>query len=139
MMKVDFNEIVEAFDFVSFGAPYEHQALLDKETGRIYYQSDYSDELDELPEDLADDKYIEIPHKNELDLGRQLVFDFASEYLPDELDRIQAIFSHKGAYGRFKELLARKELLESWYEFESKAEKEALRNWCADCAIDIGE
>jgi len=137
MMKVSFKEIEEAFDFVSFGSPYEHQAFLDQETGQIYYQSEYNEELDELPEDIDDDKYIAIPHKNDLDLGRALVLDFAGEYLPDELSHVQAIFSRKGAYGRYKELLVQKGLLETWYEFESTAEKKALRKWCEACSIDI--
>ena len=38
-MTVEFNEIVLAFDFVSFGQPYEHQAYLNKETGKIYWES----------------------------------------------------------------------------------------------------
>ena len=85
-MVIEFKEIMDAFDFVSFGQMYEHQAFLDKETGKIYWHSEFGDNEEELPEDIDDGKYIEIPHKNELDLGKALVLDFAYEYLPNSID-----------------------------------------------------
>jgi hypothetical protein len=136
-MKVRFNEILEAFEFVSFGSMYEHRAFLDKETGKLYYYSELGDDIEELPEDIDSDRYIGIPHKNELDLGKKLVLDFAYEYLPDEVERIQAIFSRKGAYSRYKGLLEHKGMLEKWYEFESKEQERALREWCESSSIEI--
>ncbi|MCY3750975.1 MAG: hypothetical protein OXG54_06200 [Gammaproteobacteria bacterium] len=67
MAAVDFGDISEAFDTVSFSPQYENEAYLCKETGRIYYcSSDLDDLSDELPEDIRDDrKYIQIPHKKE--------------------------------------------------------------------------
>ncbi len=61
---------------------YTNQAYLDKETGKIYWHSDFGDNFEELPEDIDDAKYIEIPHKNELELGKRLVLDFVYENLP---------------------------------------------------------
>jgi len=50
-----------------------HNAYLCKETGRILFTSEMGDS-DELPEDVDDsDKYIAIPHKNDLELGKALV------------------------------------------------------------------
>ena len=55
--------------------------------------------FDELDEDKFDcDNFVVIPHKNDLDLGQRLVFDFAEQRLQDELDRVQHIFSYRGAY-----------------------------------------
>lgn len=96
------------------------------------------DDSDELPEDAYDsDKYVIIPHKNELELGKNLVFEFISEHLPDEVERIHAIFRKKGAYARFKELLDAKGFLEEWYTFEDVRQKEALREWCSKNGIEI--
>ena len=64
-MVVEFKDILEAFEFVSFGSMYEHQAFLDTSTGKFYYHSESGDDLDELPEDIDDERFIEIPHKNE--------------------------------------------------------------------------
>ena len=136
-MATNFEDILNAFEFVSFGSMCEHQAFLDKETGKTYYHSEFGDDMEEIPGDIDDEKYIEIPHKNELDLGKKLVFDFVYQHLPDEAERIQAIFSKRGAYSRYKDLLEHKGMLESWYEFETKEQEKALRDWCEAHSIEI--
>jgi hypothetical protein len=136
-MKVDFREISDAFDFVSFGSMYEHQAFLDKETGKIYYHSEFGDDLEELPEDIDCDRYIGIPHKNDLDLGKDLVLNFAYRYLSENVEEVQAMFSRKGAYSKFKNFLENKGILEEWYDFETKEQEKALRAWCESRSIQI--
>jgi len=84
-----------------------------------------------LPDDIDDEqKYIAIPHKRDLDLGKPLALDFARECLPDDFDEVRYTFSRKGAYRKFRALLIRRNALDRWYEFESKATERALRNWC---------
>ena len=136
-MSVDFKEILEAFEFVSFGSNYEHRAYLCRDTGKIYHHSEYGNDVEELPVDFEDEKYIEIPHKNELDLGKKLVLDFTYQFLPDEIENVQFTFNRKGAYSKFKLLLESKGKLEKWYEFESKAQEKALREWCEINSIKI--
>jgi hypothetical protein len=66
-----YSVIEDAFMFVSMSPPDEHYAYLNKETSETYYVSTLGDS-DELPVDLDEnEKYISIPHKNELDLGRK--------------------------------------------------------------------
>ncbi len=136
-MAIEFRDIMDAFDFVSFGQMYEHQAFLDKATGKIVWHSEFGDNEEELPDDIDDERYIELPHKNELGVGKHLVFDFANEYLPSEVEEIELVFRRKGAYSRFKLLLERKGVLDKWYEFEGKAQEKALREWCEENAIQI--
>jgi hypothetical protein len=138
-MSVKFGDLQLAFDFVSSGGLGENRAILDIQTGRLYWHSEIADNLeeDEPPENLNDERYIEIPHKNELDLGTSLVFDFVREFLPDDYDEIQQIFRRRGAYGRFKAMLMRRGALDRWHEFSAKAEEAALRAWCADNAIAL--
>ena len=132
-----YSDVEDAFMFVSMSPPEEHYAYLNKETGETYYVSSMGDS-DELPADLDEnDKYVSIPHKNDLNLGRDLVFDFISANLPDEYNRVRLIFSKKGAYARLKELLESKGQLEGWYEFEKKATEEALRGWCKENDISL--
>jgi hypothetical protein len=57
--------------------------------------------------------------------------------MPDDLARVQDIFSHRGAYRRFKDLLEHRRLLEDWYDFESRREEEALREWCRENDIKL--
>jgi len=136
-MAISFSDIEDAFYFVSMDQPEMHHAYLCKETGEIFYSSEMSD-FDELPEDIDDDpdKYISIPHKNELELGKHLVIDFTSQYLPEELGRVHSIFNHKGAYSRYKELLEEKGFLDQWHEYEKERQDEALREWCEENDIE---
>ena len=136
-MNISFDDIENAFLFVSMDQPFMHNAYLCKETGEIFYTSEMGDS-DELPDDIDDpDKYIVIPHKNELDLGKALVIEFTSEYLPEELDRVYSIFRRKGAYSRYKDLLESKGVLEDWYKFENERQKAALKEWCRENNIEI--
>ena len=137
MKMVTFDEIQDAFLFVSSDEYGMNRALLCLDNGEIYYHSEMGT-FDELDEDKFDcDHFIEIPHKNDLDLGERLVFDFAEQHLADELDSVQQIFSHRGAYRRFKDFLERKDLLQSWYDFASQREEEALREWARDFKIEL--
>jgi hypothetical protein len=139
-MPVSWTDLILAFEFVSAGNTGEHQAFLCKQTGKLYWQSDSSDELDELPDDIDDgEKYVQIPDKRELDLGKPLVFDFVGQFLPDDFDEVQRIFRRRGAYARFKDLLARRDTLDQWYDFESKAEESALRRWCDRNSIEVSD
>jgi hypothetical protein len=140
-MPTSFQEILDALELVSMGGVGEYQALLCRTTGKIYCHSKLSDldELnDELPDDIEDDeKYIAIPDKRELDLGKPLVLDFVREFLPNDYDEVRYIFSKKGAYPKFRALLARRSALDGWYDYESKATERALRDWCELNAIAI--
>lgn len=138
--SVKFADIQDAFDFVSFGDELmEHYAYLSKETGKIYWHSEFDDDEDEpLPDDIDDDeKYIAIPHKNDFNLGKNLVLQFAAEQLPESYDKVREIFSRRGAYARFKDLLEYQDMLQQWYDYEQQAGENALREWCNDCDIKI--
>ena len=56
--------------------------------------------------------------------------------MPEDQREVQEIFSRRGAYARFKDLLERRGLLQRWYEYESDAEREALKVWCQENGID---
>jgi len=120
-----------------------HEAFLCRRTGKIHWRSEMSD-LDgieeELPDDVEDDeKYVAIPDKRELDLGKPLVLDFAREFLPDDFDDVRYMFSRRGAYQKFRALLIRRHVLERWYDFESKATERALREWCELNSIELAD
>lgn len=132
-MAVNFSELLEAFEFVSSGGAGENEAYLCMETGKIYCHSEWVDDVEELPDDLEDsERYIAIPDKRELDLGKPLVLTFARHHLPDDYDKVREIFSRAGAYARFKDLLEHRGAIDRWYDFEQKATEEVLKTWCAD-------
>jgi Uncharacterised protein family (UPF0158) len=138
VVAVKYEDLSAAFDFVSFGAPMEHQAYISIDTGTIYWISELNPLEEEVPEDLeTSDRYIAIPHKNDLDLGRDLALRFAAAELPDRYDMVAQFFRHRGAYARFKELLASEGRLEKWYAFEGEFTERALRDWCTANDISV--
>ena len=53
-----------------------HSAVMDKRTGQMYWRSEMGD-LDEINDaDIDWEHCVEIPYKNDLNLGRDLVYDF---------------------------------------------------------------
>ena len=140
MVTVTYEEISSAFEFVASGAPMELSAYISLDTGQIYWASELASLDEELPDDLGtSDRYLVVPHKTELDLGKNLALRFAAEELPDSYEQVANIFRSKGAYGRFKQLLEDEAVLEKWYKFEEEATEKALREWCAANDIQIVE
>jgi len=136
-MAISYSDIENAFFFVSSDQRFMHNAFLCKETGELFYTSEMGDS-DELPEDIDNlDKYISIPHKNDLDLGKSLVIEFTSKYLPEELDGVYSIFRRKGAYSRYKDFLLRKGFLDEWYKYENERQDMVLKEWCRSNNIEI--
>jgi hypothetical protein len=142
-VPVSFQEILDAHEFADTNGFGEHHAILCRQTGKIYLHSEFSDfdEFnDELPDDVEDDeKYLTIPDKRALGLGKPLALDFAHEFLPNDFDEVRYIFSKKGAYSKFRALVIRRNALDLWYGFESKATERALREWCKLNSIEISD
>ena len=136
-MRIEFSDIELAFDYVSSAPMTANTVVICKETGEFFYRSDYGDE-DEIPEEVYDrEDCKEIPHKNDLDLGRNLVFEFVEQYLPGDFGRVRQIFRSRGAYGRYKDLLENRGFLKNWYDFENTRQTETLREWCEDNEIKL--
>jgi hypothetical protein len=137
-VAVKFDDLFEAFEFVSAGQPMENEAYLCLETGSVFYHSELGGDEEPLPDDIEDsEKYVAVPHKNDLDLGSRLALRFAERSLLDDVDSVHEMFRRRGAYRQFKALLEQRGMLQQWYEFEEKSQKEALRQWCEDTGIEI--
>jgi hypothetical protein len=140
LVTVTYEDISSAFEFVGSAAPMEHSASISLDTGKIYWASELAPMDEELPDDLdTSDRYLAVPHKTELDLGKNLAFRYAAEVLPESSERVAGFFRRKGAYVRFKRLLQDNGVLEKWYQFEAEAAEKALRAWCAANDIRIVE
>ena len=139
MVAVTYEDVSEAFDFVSFVGAAEHEAYISLDTGEVYLWSEFG--LDEeLPDDFeSSDRYLAIPHKSDLGLGRSLALRFVEEKLPSCYRQVEGYFSRQGAYSRFNELLAREGALEAWRAFEADHVQAALRRWCSENGVQIVE
>ena len=139
-MKPKFFDIENAFEYVSAAPEWTNFAYLCLDTGHIYWVSDSGDSDDDVPDDVEDsDAYVSIPHKNDLELGSRLVHQFVRECAPDLGETVLQMFSRRGPYSRFKELLDSKGLLEAWHKYEEEATVAAIKAWCAENGVEYIE
>ena len=138
MHSINFDELRNAFEFVSSGPSSEHNAYICMDTGIIYWQSNIMDLEEEIPDDVeTSDRYIAVPHKNDLELGQSLALSFIDQEIPHEYNFVASLFRKRGAYRRFKELLQAEGLFEKWFAFEAKASDLALQDWCKQNNIEL--
>lgn len=134
-MSVHLNELVDEFESLTDGT----EAYLDRRTGEVHWYSELAG-VGELPDDVDDEeKYISLPGWRELGLGKPLALGFAREVLPAHFDEVREIYSRKGAYRRFKGLLAQRKATDRWHEFKRRAAEKALRAWCEDNGIEVAD
>jgi hypothetical protein len=136
---VKYSELLDAFDLISAAPQYTNNAYICKDSGKVYVAlADSDEDEDELPEDVnSSEHYLELPHKNDFDLGNALALAFAEQELPDHYSTLAHDFHSKGAYARFKEFLQSKNLLEAWHQYQAKATEKALRHWCEEHHIAL--
>ncbi len=138
MLTVNFAELRNAFEFVSSGSPDEQYAYICLDTGAIYWVSNTIELEEEVPDDLeTSDRYIAVPHKNDLKLGQNMALSFIDQELPDDYNTVASYFRKRGAYRRFKDLLQARGVLEKWYAFEASASDAALLDWCQQSNIQL--
>src|SRR5690349_5636968 len=108
-VSVTFNDLESAFHLGSADGGVDNAAFISRVNGAIYYRSADGFMEQEPPTDVEDlDQYWSVPDKNDLELGRSLVFRFVSEALPNDYDAVRSFFQHRGAYSKFKTLLERR-------------------------------
>ncbi|USD36180.1 UPF0158 family protein [Ferrimonas sp. SCSIO 43195] len=138
-MEVKLSDLALAVDFSSSGLLFDSCTYLNRCSGKIVYTGDLIDD-EELPDDLYDNPdYVEIPSKQDMNLGKRLVLRFAAEHLSEHVETVHNIFSRRGAYGRFKVLLDQTNMLDEWYRYEEKAVTRELLEWCLVNEITVNE
>jgi len=138
MHSINFSELRNAFEFVSSGPSSQHSAYICVDTGIIYWTSNVMDLEEQVPDDLeTSDRYIQVPHKNDLKLGQGLALSFVNQEIPHEYNFAASLFRKRGAYRRYKELLQSEGLLEKWFAFEANASDMALQDWCKENNIEL--
>lgn len=130
-VPVKLSELREGYDYASIGMELDAQAYVGLDTGKVYFRGDGMPEEENLPEEVEDSgRFVPVPHKYDLDLGKHLVFDFVHRELLDDADRVHDLFRRRGAYSRFKDLLVRRGKLDRWHEYEDRVTDQRLREWC---------
>lgn len=137
-VPVDLDDLEMAMMMVDNPSGDEVSAYVCRTTGRVLVDASAFDGENELPDDVLDaTRYVPVPGRRELDLGNRLAFDFASRHMTDAHDEVRAIFSRRGAWARFKDLLERRGNLDNWYDYQSAAERTALREWAEENGLEL--
>ncbi len=102
---MNYNEIEEAFNFMSHGYYGDHMAMVCRSTGTVCWCT-ADGENDDIPEEAYEsDDWITVPDFKDLRCGQNLVFDFVDERIPADIAQIHSMFRKSGAYARYKDLL----------------------------------
>lgn len=128
MATTQFDKLLEAFEFANFSGISDINSYVDLETGQTYWVSDEMEPLEDLPDDIeTSDRYLMLPDKRDLELGRNLAISFAEEFLLDQYENVAACFRKKGAYAHLKDLLDRHDALAQRHDFKARQTELALR------------
>ena len=68
----------------------------------------------------AFDRHLMLQDKRDLELGRNLAFSFAKEFLLGQNENVVCCIRKKSAYARFKDLVERHNALTRSHELEAK-------------------
>src|SRR5690606_26384893 len=100
-VTVSYSQLELAYGMVSDNGS-DVECYIDPSDGAIYCCDSYGELPDELPEHFDAETFLAIPTARDLDLGRQLAFDFVLEQGLD-YGHVRDIFRAKGAYSRYKD------------------------------------
>lgn len=137
-VTVDLGALEDALLWVSSPPELECSAHVARSTGRVFCRGADGPLDPDAPDDLDDpEDCVELPHRNDLELGRTLVFRFVDAFAPQLSEEVHRIFHRRGAYARFKALLQRRRLLDRWHDHEREATREALARWATENGFTV--
>ena len=139
MATVNAEDLEDALLMVSEPGT-EAEAWVSRATGEVHASSELLDEAAApLPDDIDDaSRYVPVPHISTLDLGLELVFDFANAALPDEAGRVQEMFRRADGYRHFSELVEERGLTDRWHHFREAQTRAVLAAWCEENGLELG-
>lgn len=140
-VSIRYFDLEAAFEWASTDAGFALRAYISKTDGRTYHTgADYRPPDEKLPEDLDDpQQYWSVPNKRDLDLGNRLALRYVEQALPEDLEDVYDFFRHRGAWGRFRDLIERRGHLKAWYAFSENATRSALLEWAKEEGLQVIE
>ena len=143
-IQITYADLEAALGWSSSGGQGENEALIclahSSRPAQVYYRSAYGDEPEPLPDDIDDESlYLAVPHQNELNLGRDLIFRFVETQAPQIESQVKAAFRQRGAYSKFKSAVDRAGLLAQWFAFEAAETRTALTSWAEENGLVVVE
>ncbi|MCG9628396.1 UPF0158 family protein [Vibrio mediterranei] len=134
-MTLSLSDLESAIEFASDGTSLGSEVFIDRHSGVLHYIGDGVEEP--MPDDLrSNDKYIQVPTMQELCLGRTTAIRFARDYIPEDYNLICSYFNNRGAFAKFKAQIEYRGKLEDWYQYQERAFRMAVINWCKEYSLD---
>ncbi len=127
-----------AFDFVSSRIQGDNVAYVSKDEGEIYYYSELLGLDETRGHDVHSLDYEPVPHRDVLELGRELAFDFVDERLPEQYAAVRDFYAdEETAESRFRDTLEAHGLAGEWDEYKTAKIEATLREWCLYKNIEL--
>lgn len=138
-LNIDFDELVEAFDFCSENLHF----FIDLEKEKIVSIDEMEEDAEKKLEKIVGERYIEIPIKDsreEFNVMESFVYETHWENF-NLAEKFHDILEKKYPFRNFKELLkAQSEELEmKWYNFRDKELKNRVINWLYENDIELNQ
>ncbi len=141
MLKALPVELEELADILE-GDPMQGGGRVDLHTGEVWYQAaiDDAQEMGGEDEDESDDAahwlWVECAGSREGYRDMELFIAIVDD--ADRADRLDVAIRGRGAFGRFKDVLARwPDELERWYTFSEERQRGRARAWLAGAGYRV--
>jgi hypothetical protein len=131
-LPVDLDELATILE----GDPINGGGRIDLRTGEVWHRAaiDYAREMGEEDEDESDDldRWLRVDCEGSRDAYRDMEWYIGTIDDRDRADRLEIAIEGKGAFRRFKDVLARwPDELERWYAFCEERQRGRARAWLA--------
>ena len=138
-MKVKLDVILDAIEMADDNYTY----FLDLETGESVF---LADELvtgldnegleDEIEENL--ERYLRLPTKFEIH-EYHIMEEFIWTLKGDRADKLEHAIQGRGAFRRFKDMVARMGISQQWYDFQAEYYRKLAIEWCQEHGLEYIE
>ena len=140
-MAIDLDELRLAYELQNQVHDLDDGSWLDLEAGTlITHIGENPDLFPPLPADIeTNPRYVPLPTRQELNLGRELALDFMAERRPDEVRWTRETLGRRGGWHRFKNHLEDIGLIRDWYDYQEQHTLQALKAWCESQGVEVVE
>jgi hypothetical protein len=136
MSTVQRDQLILAVEHVTGGGAIGASAFIDGRTGAVLFGG--ADLEVSLPVDVyEDERYVPVPTKKELGLGRGMALTFSEQHAPHLLDSAEHIFATAGAFERFNRLMHEHGLLKDWYAYQEDRLSIAVQEWAEQHGLGL--
>lgn len=137
-LPVDLDELAGILE----GDPLDDGGRIDLETGEVWHRAaiEYARETGSEDEDDADDpeRWLPVHCEGSRESYRDMEFFIASVDNPGAADRLAIAIEGRGAFRRFKDVLARwPGELERWYALSEERQRGRARSWLAGAGYRV--